>query len=87
MGIQYTNHIRNFCEDCQVDEKGGWPEGIHPIKTLADSNSGNNTLVVDGDPVVGNTQFVDGNTLVEPPVMSPPLLDLINIDIDDISII
>ena len=29
-----TNRIRNFCEGCQVIERGGWPEGIRPIKYL-----------------------------------------------------
>ena len=38
-----TNHIWNFCEGCQVDDMGGWPNGVVPIKYLADSNDGDNT--------------------------------------------
>ena len=37
------NDIRNFCEGCQVDDMGGWPNGVVPIKYLADSNDGDNT--------------------------------------------
>ena len=32
----------DLCEDCQVSEFGGWPDGVVPIKTLADSNGGDN---------------------------------------------
>ena len=28
------NHTRNFYELCQVIKRGGWPEGIRPIKYL-----------------------------------------------------
>ena len=37
------NDIRNFCEGCQVDDRGGWLNGVVPIKYLADSNDGDNT--------------------------------------------
>ena len=76
-----TNHISNFCEGCQVIERGGWPEGVHPIKYSADSNGGDNTQVeqsvasqVDGgdtqlEPSVALQVVVD-NTQLEPSVAS-----------------
>ena len=36
------NDIRNFCEGCQVIERGGWPNGVAPIKYLADEDGNNN---------------------------------------------
>ena len=57
-----TNHIWNFCEGCQVIERGGWPEGVHPIKYSANSNGGNNTQV---EQLVASQVDADGNTQVE----------------------
>ena len=63
-----TNHIQNFCEEgFQVNERGGWPEGIQPIKTSADSNGGNNTQVEPSIALQVELQ-VDGDTRVEPSV-------------------
>ena len=42
-----TNRIRNFCEGCQVIKRGGWPDGVVPIKYSADSNGDGNTQVDD----------------------------------------
>ena len=35
----------DLCEGCQVVEFGGWPVGVGPIKTTADSNGGDNTQI------------------------------------------
>ena len=34
-----TNHIRNFCEGCQVVEFGGWPKGVGGGVTAAAANA------------------------------------------------
>ena len=33
-----SNCILNLCEGCQVNDNGGWPEGIQPIKTMAEGD-------------------------------------------------
>ena len=52
----------DLCKVCQVDE---FIRGLHyedvAIKTSADSNDGDNTTLIDGNLVVGDTQVVDGN--------------------------
>ena len=32
-----SNQYMDLCEDCQVNEFRGWPEGVDPIKTLEDA--------------------------------------------------
>ena len=63
--LNSDNHW-DLCEDCQVHEFGGWPNGVVPIKTKAEAVANNN--YVDGDTLVA------GNTQVEPPVTTAPLL-------------
>ena len=49
--VNIDNHW-DLCEGCQVNKFGGWPKGFVPIKTLSDSNGGNNNTQVDGKPPV-----------------------------------
>ena len=37
--VSNLNHIRNFCEGCQVEERGGWLDGVVPINTSAESDA------------------------------------------------
>ena len=39
------NDIWNFCEGCQVIERGGWPNGVVPIKYLADEDGNRITIM------------------------------------------
>ena len=51
-----TSIGRDLYKYCQVDEFGGWPDGVVPIKTLADSNGGDNTQA---EPSVASAPLVD----------------------------
>ena len=47
MAVSWASNLNpednwDLCEDCQVGEFGEWPDGVVPIKTLADSNGGDN---------------------------------------------